>query len=56
MLRGPIEGDEYGLLTDAERLEHYLQHRDDDRRDHVNRLRGDRERQEMTSQKRSASP
>jgi hypothetical protein len=33
-----------------------LQHRDDDRWDHVDRLRGDRERQETTSHKRSASP
>jgi len=56
MLREPVEDDKYGLLTDAERLEHYLQHRDDDRRDHVDRLRGDRERQETTSQKKSASP
>ena len=56
MLREPVEDDKYGLLTDAERLEHYLQHRDDDRRDHVDRLRGDRERQETASQKKSAPP
>ena len=56
MLREPVEDDKYGLLTDEERLEHYLQHRDDDRRNHGDRLRGDRERQETASQKKSASP
>ena len=56
MLREPVEDDKYHLLTAEERLEHYLQHRDDDRRDHRDRLRVDRERQETASQRKSGTP
>jgi len=56
MLREPVEDDKYHLLTAEERLEHYLTQRDDDRRDHRDRLRVDRERQETASQRKSGSP
>jgi hypothetical protein len=53
MLRELVEDDEHHILTAEERLEHYLQQRDDDRRDHCDRLRVDRERQETASKNKT---
>jgi hypothetical protein len=55
MLRELVEDDKHHILMAEERLEHYLQQRDDDRRDHCDRLRVDRERQETASQNKSGA-